>query len=322
MMNFIALFLIIFFSYTTQAEQIQPGCAADPIVQNAEYILKCNPNDSTCKCPDNYVSAEADYYLSVPLRGYETLRCEPPGKTASAVKNAVRLINIGINRVTKKINADNCEDSEQTIDPILAPIQMPKTDGGFDISNYIENQTYRFNDGCGYNLKIRASAINDFIETALTEGPEKACMVSMCTTASYTVFLMALEELKSQNKLPAHINLEELKSTRSEGWNYFNNMARPDLAMFELGIGSGRTLNPSDIESCSTKDWPRGGDFVQLWRENGSGHSVVFSDYLKNDEGKVVGLCYWSSNLETRGLDHRCESIDKMTKIIVGRITL
>lgn len=55
-------------------------------------------------------------------------------------------------------------------------------------------------------------------------------------------------------------------------------------------------------------DWTtaRSGDFVQLWRNNGTGHSVVFLRWIK-DEDHIIGLEYWSTQKSTRGIGRRVE---------------
>jgi acetolactate decarboxylase len=51
------------------------------------------------------------------------------------------------------------------------------------------------------------------------------------------------------------------------------------------------------------------GDFVQLWRENGSGHSVVFLSWLR-EQGAIVGLEYWSTQPATNGIGKAIERFD------------
>jgi len=50
----------------------------------------------------------------------------------------------------------------------------------------------------------------------------------------------------------------------------------------------------------------RPGDFIQFWRANGTGHSVVLLRLLRRD-GKLVGLEYRSSQGTTNGIGTRIE---------------
>ncbi|HQH12411.1 MAG TPA: hypothetical protein PLS31_08295 [Candidatus Sumerlaeota bacterium] len=46
------------------------------------------------------------------------------------------------------------------------------------------------------------------------------------------------------------------------------------------------------------EDWEeaRAGDFMDLSRNNRSGHSVIFIEWVRDDAGKIIGLKYFSSN--------------------------
>lgn len=57
-------------------------------------------------------------------------------------------------------------------------------------------------------------------------------------------------------------------------------------------------------------DRARRGDFVQLWRSSGSGHSVVFLRWLRNSRRQIVGIRYWSSQPSTDGIGTREESLE------------
>jgi hypothetical protein len=67
------------------------------------------------------------------------------------------------------------------------------------------------------------------------------------------------------------------------------------LAVQVLGIGE-----PVATEKAEP------GDFLQLWRTNGSGHSVVFLGWVK-ESGELVGVKYRSSQTSTNGIGDRVE---------------
>jgi hypothetical protein len=46
------------------------------------------------------------------------------------------------------------------------------------------------------------------------------------------------------------------------------------------------------------------GDPVQLWRFSGSGHSVIFIDWVTDADGTIVGLDYWSTQPSTDGIGY------------------
>jgi hypothetical protein len=67
------------------------------------------------------------------------------------------------------------------------------------------------------------------------------------------------------------------------------------LAMQELGIGSAVPLEQA-----------LPGDFVQFWRTNGSGHSVVLLDWIREGD-QIIGIRYRSSQKATDGIGDREE---------------
>jgi hypothetical protein len=67
------------------------------------------------------------------------------------------------------------------------------------------------------------------------------------------------------------------------------------VAAATLGIGT--RIEPNKA---------RAGDFLQFWRTNKSGHSVVFLEWIA-DDGKRIGFKYRSSQGSTDGIGDRVE---------------
>ncbi|MCX7765874.1 MAG: hypothetical protein N2246_04105, partial [Candidatus Sumerlaeia bacterium] len=55
------------------------------------------------------------------------------------------------------------------------------------------------------------------------------------------------------------------------------------------------------------KEKVRRGDDVQLWRWNGSGHSVIFDSWVRDSANNIIGLNYWSTQSSTNGIGYRTE---------------
>lgn len=68
------------------------------------------------------------------------------------------------------------------------------------------------------------------------------------------------------------------------------------LAVEQLGIGR-------EVKSLADA---QPGDFMQIWRTNKSGHSVLFLDWVREGE-EVVGIKYRSSQKSTDGVGDRVE---------------
>ena len=70
------------------------------------------------------------------------------------------------------------------------------------------------------------------------------------------------------------------------------------------------------------------GDFVQFWRNNNSGHAVIFMNWVKNEKEQIVGINYRSSQKQTNGIGSRTETIGSgpkdinINRIYIGRIEL
>ncbi|MBN2799544.1 MAG: hypothetical protein JXX28_10390 [Deltaproteobacteria bacterium] len=71
----------------------------------------------------------------------------------------------------------------------------------------------------------------------------------------------------------------------------------PSTALISTGTGD---------EVPSFADW-RPGDFVQLWRRSGSGHTVVFDGWITDAAGNRLGMAYVSCQGSTDGFGHHDE---------------
>lgn len=58
------------------------------------------------------------------------------------------------------------------------------------------------------------------------------------------------------------------------------------------------------------------GDFVQLWRNDRSGHSVIFVNWLYDSTGVCTGLQYWSTQTSTQGIGYASELFGDQPKQI------
>jgi hypothetical protein len=75
----------------------------------------------------------------------------------------------------------------------------------------------------------------------------------------------------------------------------------------------------------------RPGDFIDFSRENNTGHTVVLIDWVR-DNGKIVGLRYWSSQESTNGIGYKTEYFNilrsngtkygkiMMDTVLIGRV--
>lgn len=83
----------------------------------------------------------------------------------------------------------------------------------------------------------------------------------------------------------------------------------PEEALREFGLGRRITSRTTALP----------GDFVQLWRRNGSGHSVMFVSWLQDLTGKPAAVCYWSTQPATAGIDF---AVEPLKALDLGRTTI
>ncbi|MDO9573853.1 MAG: hypothetical protein Q7I94_02570, partial [Candidatus Contubernalis sp.] len=69
------------------------------------------------------------------------------------------------------------------------------------------------------------------------------------------------------------------------------------LAVEKYGIGK-RINRLEDVQP---------GDFIDFDRENGGGHAVVFINWIREADGRIIGFKYWSSQGSTGGINYNEE---------------
>jgi hypothetical protein len=78
-----------------------------------------------------------------------------------------------------------------------------------------------------------------------------------------------------------------------EVWNLGDAKTYPKLCVDAISKPLASNLKPLGKEISIENVQP--GDFCQIWRTSGSGHSVIVVDMIKKD-GKIIGIKYYSSN--------------------------
>jgi hypothetical protein len=71
----------------------------------------------------------------------------------------------------------------------------------------------------------------------------------------------------------------------------------PGIALERFGLGK-KIENMDEIKK---------GDYVQIWRTTGSGHSVIFINWIMNTSGDRIGIRYWSTQGSTNGINYNNE---------------
>ncbi len=121
-----------------------------------------------------------------------------------------------------------------------------------------------------------------------------------CCGLTFEVFFRAWERWADKKKVEFRIgdlDAGELRTFRSR-WFCSGDFRRGPLDALEWK-GLGAAIPAEDAGA---------GDFVQLWRKSGSGHSVIFVSWVV-EGGRRTGIRYWSTQGSTNGIGVHTESL-------------
>ncbi len=125
---------------------------------------------------------------------------------------------------------------------------------------------------------------------------------SYCCGLTFEVWFTSYEAACRKKETPFQIGIlsvSDLAEMRLRWYGASRNGDRKKLileALTSMGLGT-KITRPEDA---------RPGDFVQLWRKNGSGHSVIFLGWKRSGK-KITGITYWSTQPGTKGVGVRTE---------------
>jgi hypothetical protein len=125
-------------------------------------------------------------------------------------------------------------------------------------------------------------------EQILAKGEQTYC-------SGYT-FAVAMKAATERNLLRGK-SPDAIRKFQKQWYGATEDSAETQCAYALRQLGIGEPVPPDEA---------RPGDFLQLWRSNGSGHSVVFLDWITENE-RAVGVKYRSSQTATDGIGDRIE---------------
>lgn len=129
---------------------------------------------------------------------------------------------------------------------------------------------------------------------------------SQGTFCSGYTFTVAFEAMEGRALLDG-LSVDQVKWLQ-RNWYGTNEASAETQCLYsldKLGLGE-------EIAHAQAKP----GDFVQFWRNNKSGHSVVFLDWVKGPSGEITGIKYRSTQKSTNGIGDRTETIGKSERDI------
>lgn len=126
--------------------------------------------------------------------------------------------------------------------------------------------------------------------------PYKRCY---CCGLTFEVFFLAYKkycEDQSWDFIIAGLDAKGLLKLRQQWFGADGNRKTMQNAILQHKLGFVVPMNQA-----------KKGDFVQLWRNNGSGHSVIFIAWVYSTTGEIRGMKYWSTQGSTNGIGYRTE---------------
>ena len=123
-----------------------------------------------------------------------------------------------------------------------------------------------------------------------------------CVGITFEVFFKAMQAWNRQAGLPGDdingLSFDELYEFMLTWYVANGSKEQSNVAAAVESFGLGKRI--SSMEDA------RPGDFMDISRENNTGHTVVFINWIY-DNGRIVGLRYWSSQESTGGIAYRTE---------------
>jgi hypothetical protein len=149
-----------------------------------------------------------------------------------------------------------------------------------------------YKDGGGYDNSWKGTGVPGEIrfknERILAKGKGTYC----CGFTFAVAMDVALERGLLADKRP-----DEIRAFQKQWYGATEESREIQCAMAVEKLGIGERIDPDEA---------RPGDFLQFWRVNKSGHSVVFVDWVEHDSRRV-GFKYRSSQGSTKGIGDRVE---------------
>jgi hypothetical protein len=147
-----------------------------------------------------------------------------------------------------------------------------------------------YKDGGGYKWKGSGAPeeISFKGERILPKGES-----TYCSGFTFAVVMKAAAERGLlRDKTP-----DQIRAFQRDWYGATKESAETQCALAVERLGIGKQISPEKAEA---------GDFLQLWRTNKSGHSVVFLEWVK-EGGRPIGVKYRSTQMSTDGIGDRVE---------------
>ncbi len=139
-----------------------------------------------------------------------------------------------------------------------------------------------------------------YLDSKIASANPDSSHSTYCSGVTFEVYFRSITRMLSDLGLGEDINgltYTNIKNFMSIWYVQSTLGDGPGLALQAYGLGD-------RIESMNNVIK---GDFVQIWRTTGSGHSVIFMNWTTNTAGDTTGMRYWSTQTSTKGVNYNTE---------------
>lgn len=136
--------------------------------------------------------------------------------------------------------------------------------------------------------------------TKIAKANSDSSHSTYCSGVTFEVYFRAIKRLQQDLNLGEDINgmsASNFSDFMSKWYVAQDSRRGPSYALQSYGLGD-RINEMKDVKK---------GDFVQIWRTSGSGHSVIFMNWTTNTAGDTTGMKYWSTQTSTNGVNYNTE---------------
>lgn len=235
-------------------------------------------------------------------------------KTVTAKQPAVeRNIQLADRKGTKTAVAKDSTEKATQVDAPAPPAAPQPNNADTDLNSYVHkviaayplgnypyllNNDYRNYNGVTENLYYQGSII--------AKAHPSGNRASHCSGITFEVFFKAMQARNRKLGLPSDdfngMTFGQLQDFQMHWYVANGSKSSSNLAVAVEKYGLGKQIhNWEDAKK---------GDFLDFSRTNNTGHTVVFLNWERNENGKINGLHYWSSQGSTNGINYVTEYFD------------
>lgn len=269
-------------------------------IETAKEIQLGTETKTTVKKPkQGKIESESEKLQAMGIAGDGiTTSGSGDGITTSDSSDGTTTFGSGNETTTSGNKQQNDVNSDGTLNKYVLDIIKTYKIGDYP---YLLNNDYQNYNGVTENLYYDGEL--------LLKADPNGNRASYCTGITFEVFFKAMQNRNRDLGIDINnfngMNKEELYDFAltwyvAKGPKDISNMA---LAMEKYGVGK-RIHNMEELRS---------GDFIDFSRENDTGHSAVFINWIRAKD-TIIGFKYWSSQGSTNGISYKEEYFNIKSK--------